>query len=273
MSEIRNVGLGEIALEVGEQTLSEQVVCRFPGRRVFITGGANGIGRVLVESFCHAGCRVAFCDCDRVAGDCTALESGARFFPLDVCDAEVLEACLQGLFAEWGDLDVVINNVGISLFSPIEQTSISDFDRILATNLRPVFITSRALARHRRSLPSPNPYGRIINISSTRHLMSEPGSEGYAASKGGICSLTHALALSLAPLHVTVNAVSPGWIEHADYAGLRSEDHTQHPSGRVGRPEDIARVCLFLCMEHNDFIDGENITVDGGMTRKMIYLE
>ena len=165
MSEIRNVGLGEIALEVGEQTPSEQVVCRFPGRRVFITGGANGIGRVLVESFCHAGCRVAFCDCDRVAGDCTALESGARFFPLDVCDAEVLEACLQGLFAEWGDLDVVINNVGISLFSPIEQTSISDFDRILATNLRPVFITSRALARHRRSLPSPNPYGRIINIS------------------------------------------------------------------------------------------------------------
>lgn len=186
MSEIRNVGLGEIALEVGEQTPSEQVVCRFPGRRVFITGG----GRVLVESFCHAGCRVAFCD--RVAGDRTALESGARFFPLDVCDAEALEACLQGLFAEWGDLDVVISNVGISLFSPIEQTSVTDFDRILATNLRPAFITSRALARHRRSLPSPNPYGRIINISSTRHLMSEPGSEGYAASKGGICSLTHA---------------------------------------------------------------------------------
>lgn len=121
MSEIRNVGLGEIALEVGEQTPSEQVVCRFPGRRVFITGGANGIGRVLVESFCHAGCRVAFCDCDRVAGDCTALESGARFFPLDVCDAEVLEACLQGLFAEWGDLDVVINNVGISFFRRLSR--------------------------------------------------------------------------------------------------------------------------------------------------------
>lgn len=103
--------------------------------------------------------------------------------------------------------------------------------------------------------------------------MSEPGSEGYAASKGGIRSLTHALALSLAPLHVTVNSIAPGWIEHANYEGLRPEDHAQHPSGRVGRPEDIARLCLFLCAEANDFIDGENITVDGGMTRKMIYVE
>lgn len=167
MSEIRNVGLGEVALEVGEQTPSEQVVCRFPGRRVFITGGANGIGRVLVESFCHAGCRVAFCDCDRVAGDCTALESGARFsHSMSAMPKSWRLACKDSL-PNGGDLDVVINNVGISLFSPIEQTSISDFDRILATNLRPVFITSRALARHRRSLPSPNPYGG--SSTSLRH--------------------------------------------------------------------------------------------------------
>lgn len=255
------------------QGTSERVEFHFPGRRVFVTGGAQGIGRALVAAFCRAGCRVAFCDIDAAAGAATAAATGSRYFELDVCDAAALERCLCELFAQWGDLDVVINNVGISRFSPLEETTVADFDRILATNLRPTFITSRMLARHRAGLPQRNPYGRIINISSTRWLMSEPGSEGYAASKGGICSLTHALALSLAPQHITVNAVAPGWIEHADYAGLRREDHEQHPSGRVGRPEDIARVCLFLCMEANDFIDGELITVDGGMTRRMIYVE
>lgn len=253
---------------------SERVEWHFPNRRVFITGGANGIGRALVEAFCRAGCRVAFCDTDRESGDRLSAATGSRFFALDVCDAEALTSCLQTLFAAWGDLDVLVNNVGISLFTPIEETTVSDFDRILSTNLRPVFITSRALALHRRGLPQRNPYGgRIINITSTRGTMSEPGSEGYAASKGGMRSLTHALAVSLSRYGITVNSVSPGWIEHADYAGLRPVDHAQHPSGRVGRPADIAHVCLFLCMESNGFIDGEEITVDGGMTRKMIYQE
>ena len=103
--------------------------------------------------------------------------------------------------------------------------------------------------------------------------MSEPGSEGYAASKGGIYSLTHALALSLAKQHITVNSISPGWIQTQEYELLRPEDHTQHPFDRVGKPEDIARMCLFLCQEENDFINGENITIDGGMTKKMIYIE
>ena len=257
----------------GTEPLTEQVEYRFPGRRVFVTGGARGIGRSIVEAFCRAGARVAFCDIDTVKGARTAAETGARFAEVDVCNGEALEACIAELFEAWGDLDVIINNVGISRFSPLVETSVEKFDRILATNLRPAFITSRALARHRTAHPQANRYGRIINIASTRYLMSEPGSEGYAASKGGIRSLTHALALSLAPLHVTVNSIAPGWIEHANYEGLRPEDHAQHPSGRVGRPEDIARLCLFLCAEANDFIDGENITVDGGMTRKMIYVE
>ena len=140
-------------------------------------------------------------------------------------------------------------------------------------NLRPVFITSRLLAIHRKKQPSPNPYGRIINICSTRYLMSEPRSEGYAASKGGIYSLTHALALSLSEWNITVNSIAPGWIQTHDYAQLQPEDHSQHPSRRVGKPEDIARMCLFLCEENNDFINGENITIDGGMTKKMIYIE
>ena len=156
----------------------------------------------------------------------------------------------------------------MSLFSDLTETSVEDFDQILSINLRPVFITSRLLAIHRKAQDSPQHYGRIINICSTRHLMSEPGSEGYAASKGGIYSLTHALALSLAKQHITVNSISPGWIQTQEYELLRPEDHTQHPSGRVGKPEDIARMCLFLCQEENDFINGENITIDGGMTKK-----
>ncbi len=103
--------------------------------------------------------------------------------------------------------------------------------------------------------------------------MSEPGSEGYAASKGGIYSLTHALALSLSEWNITVNSIAPGWIQTHDYDQLQPVDHSQHPSRRVGKPEDIARMCLFLCEENNDFINGENITIDGGMTKKMIYLE
>ena len=113
--------------------------------------------------------------------------------------------------------------------------------------------------------------GVIINIASTRALMSEPDSEAYAASKGGIVALTHALAASLAPDRIRVNCISPGWIETGDYSQLREEDHHQHLSGRVGRPDDIARACLFLSSSENDFINGENIVIDGGMTRRMIY--
>ena len=242
-------------------------------KRVFITGGASGIGKALVRAFAEQRCQVAFCDTDTTAGNLTAQTTGARFFPVDVCQAEALEDCMRQLFEDWGDIDIVINNVGISRFSPLTETSIEEFDRILATNLRPVFITSRRLALHRNSLPEPNPYGRIINLCSTRYLMSEPGSEGYAASKGGVYSLTHALMASLAGLHITVNAIAPGWIQNTDYESLRPEDHLQHPSGRVGKPEDIARACIFLCQEENDFINGQTITIDGGMTRKMIYVE
>ena len=225
-------------------------------KRVFVTGGANGIGKAIVEIFCKSGYRVAFCDKDEIAGKRTAEETGAIFHQVDISDK-----------------DILINNAGISDFSPITETSIEDFDRILSINLRPVFITSRFIAIHRQSQTTSNPYGRIINICSTRYLMSESGSEGYAASKGGIYSLTHALALSLAQFHITVNSIAPGWIQTHDYDRLRPEDHAQHPSRRVGKPEDIARMCRFLCEEGNDFINGENITIDGGMTKKMIYTE
>ena len=236
-------------------------------RRVFITGGAEGIGKAIVEVFCLSGDQVAFCDINEIAGQETAKATGSIFHKVDVSDKDALESCMQRILSEWNDIDIIINNVGISQFSSITETSVEDFDKILSINLRPVFITSRLLAIHRKEQSSPNPYGRIINICSTRYLMSESGSEGYAASKGGIYSLTHALALSLSEWNITVNSIAPGWIQTHDYDQLRPEDHSQHPSRRVGKPEDIARMCLFLCEENNDFINGENITIDGGMPK------
>lgn len=241
-------------------------------KKVFVTGGAEGIGKAIVEAFCKDGHQVAFCDINAVSGQQTARDTGAIFHSVDVSDKEALESCMQQILDEWKDIDILINNVGISKFSSITETSVKDFDKILSVNLRPVFITSRLLAIHRKTQSDSNPYGRIINICSTRYLMSEPGSEGYAASKGGIYSLTHALALSLSEWNITVNSIAPGWIQTHDYDQLRPEDHSQHPSRRVGKPEDIARMCLFLCEENNDFINGENITIDGGMTKKMIYI-
>lgn len=242
-------------------------------KRVFITGGAEGIGKAIVEAFCLSGDQVAFCDINETAGQETAKATGSIFHKVDVSDKDALESCIQRILSEWNDIDIIVNNVGISQFSSITETSVEDFDKILSINLRPVFITSRLLAIRRKEQSSPNPYGRIINICSTRYLMSEPGSEGYAASKGGIYSLTHALALSLSEWNITVNSIAPGWIQTHDYDQLQPEDHSQHPSRRVGKPEDIARMCLFLCRDENDFINGENITIDGGMTKKMIYTE
>lgn len=242
-------------------------------KRIFVTGGAEGIGRAIVKAFCAAGHRVAFCDRNAEAGTRTAQETGALFLEADVRNVAALEEVMQQLFDTWEDIDVIINNAGVSDFSPITDTPVEEFDRILQINLRPVFITARKLALHRKSQEVPNKFGRIVNICSTRYLMSEPGSEGYAASKGGIYSLTHALAISLSEWHITVNAISPGWIQNCDYDSLRPIDHEQHPSRRVGKPEDIARMCLFLCQPENDFINGENIVIDGGMTRKMIYEE
>ena len=241
-------------------------------RRVFVTGGAHGIGRSIVETFRKVGDEVAFCDIDSLRGKDVGEETGAVFYHADVADREQLELCLQTVVEQWGDLDILVNNVGTSVFNPIAETAVEEFDRIIRTNLRPAFITSRFLARHRQQNGN-TAYGRIVNLCSTRYQMSEAGTEGYSASKGGIYSLTHALAISLAPLRITVNAVAPGWIHVNEAETLRPVDHEFHPSGRVGTPEDIARAVLFLCDEKNDFINGQTLTVDGGVTRKMIYPE
>ncbi|MBQ8916472.1 MAG: SDR family oxidoreductase [Alistipes sp.] len=242
-------------------------------RRIFVTGAGHGIGRAIVEAFAAAGDRVAFCDMDTERGELVATSTGARFFPLDVCDKAALETAVQTLLDEWGDLDILVNNVGIGGFEPLTTTTVEHFEQILNTNLRSAFITVRLLAIHREKQGATNPYGRIVNLCSTRYLQSEAGTEAYAASKGGIWSLTHALAVSLSPYHITVNCIAPGWISVNEEEVIRPEDHSFHLSGRVGRAEDIARTCLFLCEEKSDFINGQCITVDGGVTKKMIYPE
>lgn len=242
------------------------------GKRVFVTGAARGIGWAVVSAFRAQGAHVAFCDVDDRAALACSRASGALYYSADVADEASLTGVMQELLRQWGDIDILVNNVGIGCFSPIVETPVDVFDRVLAVNLRSAYITSRLLALHREGHPG-NDYGRIVNIASTRYRMSEPGSEAYAASKGGIVSLTHALALSLSPYRITVNCVSPGWIETGDYSALRPVDHAQHPSGRVGVPDDVARAILFLADPANDFVNGQNLIVDGGMTRKMIYAE
>lgn len=241
---------------------------------VFITGGANGIGKAIVTQFCERGADVIFCDTDKEASSklCANLSKyKCSYVIVDISDSESLNKAVEDVLETKGNIDVIVNNAGIGVFESILDVTVEDFDKVLNTNLRPIFITAKALARHRDKNPSLNKYGRIINMASTRYLMSEPNSEAYVASKGGIVSITHALSASLSKYNITVNCISPGWIETGDYGSLRAEDHEQHLSGRVGKPDDIARACLFLCQPNNDFINGQSIVIDGGMVKKMIY--
>lgn len=251
---------------------------QYENLRVFITGAASGIGKEILNTFLANKCKVAFCDINdeaaqKILEEKKADKNNLLYFKVDVRKPEEIHKCMESIFLKWGDIDVLINNVGISEFKNILEVEVEDFDNVINTNLRSVFVTSRYLARHRANLKEKNLYGRIINISSTRYLQSESGTEGYAASKGGIVSLTHSLSISLSDLNITVNCISPGWIQNTDYESLTQEDHYQHPSRRVGKPSDIASMCLYIAHPNNDFLNGENIVIDGGMTKKMIYVE
>lgn len=178
-----------------------------------------------------------------------------------------MQQTMEQAAKRFGSLDILINNAGKSPFKSLFELSLEEWDDVLHTNLRSVFLCTREAAKRMKN------GGAIVNIASTRAFMSGPNAEAYAASKGGIIALTHALAASLSPLHITVNSISPGWIETGDYRALRDVDHAQHFSNRVGTPADIARACLYFTQPANNFITGTNLTVDGGMTRNMMYEE
>ncbi len=190
-----------------------------------------------------------------------------HFIKTDVRKETDIKEAFEWIKARFGPVHILINNAGVSAFQPFLELSLDDWNNVLQTNLTSVFLASKEAVKQMQETKGPC---SIVNISSTRADMSEPGSEAYAATKGGIKALTHAMALSLEETKITVNAIAPGWIHTTDNE-LRKVDHQQHPSGRVGKPDDIARACLFLTESKNDFINGETIIIDGGMTKKMIY--
>jgi hypothetical protein len=243
------------------------------GKVVIVTGAGRGIGRCIAGEFASGGAKVILAEKDPVAG--TEAESqiiagggDAYFIRTDVSIPGEVAVMIRQTVEKYGKVDIVVNNAGFGIWKSPLELSIDEWDTVINTNLRGTFLCTREAARVMKEHGG----GSVINIASTRAFMSEPGSEAYAASKGGIVALTHAMAASLAPYHIRVNCISPGWIETGDYSALKAEDHNQHFSGRVGRPEDIARACLFLSSEGNEFINGENISIDGGMTHRMIYV-
>ncbi len=239
-------------------------------RIICITGGTNGIGRGLVKAFAEKGWIVEFMDIDEsgfgFAEELNGQGHKTRFHKVDVGDHAAVAGAFSKIGADHGKVDVMINNAGVSKFKSFWELEPEEWDRILSVNLGSVFHCSREAAKLMKEGG-----GSIINLSSTRAFMSERDTEAYSATKGGIYSLSHSLAITLSEYGIRVNSISPGWIATEDYESLRDIDHAQHPAGRVGKPEDIARACLFLSDPENDFITGENLIIDGGMSRKMIY--
>lgn len=233
---------------------------------VLITGAAGGIGRCLCEGFAAQGHDVLAVD----VAEARFSQANILFQPADLRDEDAVRAAFARCRERFGPLHVLINNGAISHFcKPLSEVGMEEWDNVLRTNLRGAFLCCRAFAAANAGAG----YGRIINIASTRREQNEAHWEAYGASKGGLVALTASLCVSLRGSGITVNAVSPGWIETGDYAGLRPADHEQHPSGRVGRPDDVLRACLFLADPASDFVNGVNLTVDGGMSRRMFYAE
>jgi len=240
-------------------------------KTILISGGANGIGLGIVQAALQTGANAIIADIDREA--LLAVERRLRDYRnqllcchVDVTSEPQVIECLEQIDKQFGKLHGLVNNAAISdpHNDPLDQLPLQRWQRLLNHNLTSVFLlTKHSLPRLRQQL------GAIVNIASTRALQSEPHSEVYAASKGGVVALTHAVAISEGP-KVRANCILPGWI-HTSSEPLREEDHQQHPAGRVGEPADIAALTLFLLGEQSRFITGQSFVVDGGMTRKMIY--
>ncbi|WP_027359132.1 glucose 1-dehydrogenase [Desulforegula conservatrix] len=244
-----------------------------------ITGGAKGIGLGIADYFLNSGMNVVAIDIDSEAGsECEAAYSSSgrfMFVQADVSDEDSVRGSVQNVATKFGGIDFLINNAGIAnpVRKPLTELSLAEWNQIISVNLTGVFLMSKYCAPYLEKSS-----GAIINIASTRALQSEENTEPYSASKGGILSLTHSLAVSFSG-RIRVNCISPGWIEVCQWQKMKDRvepahsrlDCEQHPAGRVGTPEDIASLAAFLVSDSAGFITGQNFVIDGGMTKKMIY--
>ncbi len=244
-----------------------------------VTGGAQGIGRAVCQSLLNQGMTVICADIDMEAAEETVENYSSlgniKAINLDVADEPSVQNCIQEVIETFGRLDVLINNAGLSTAfnDPIEDLSLDEWQRYMDVNLTGVFLVSKHAIPYLREQK-----GNIINIASSRAQQSERDTEAYAASKGGVLSLTHSLAISLSG-DIRVNCISPGWIEVGDWQKSRTRiepihspaDLAQHPVGRIGQPDDIAYMVCYLASDVAGFITGQNFVIDGGMNIKMAY--
>ena len=239
-------------------------------RTIIVTGAAHGIGRAIVMRCLAEGANVVAVDANQAPLDALASGTEKSLVTLagDVAEEETATSAVSTALERFGRLDGIVSNAGIMQRVSLAKTTPADWQRVLDVNLTAAFLLARASEKALRDTK-----GAMVLIASTRALMSEPDTFAYSASKGGLVALAHSLAASLAP-DVRVNAISPGWIHTHEDEVLSEKDHAQHLAGRVGRPEDVAELAIYLLDgERSGFMTGANLVLDGGMTRKMIYTE
>ncbi len=241
-------------------------------RHAIVTGGANGIGRCITENLLAEGARVAIIDTDAVSGEMLTRKYGKQllFCCGDIAEQATLDAFIKTVTGQTKEIDILINNACVTR-GGLNSCCYEDFNYVLRVGVSAPFYLTQKL------MPFLVQGGSIVNISSTRAFMSQQDTESYTAAKGGITALTHAMSVTLSG-KVRVNSISPGWIDTGAYQHQQNytpsdtkADIAQHPAGRIGTPQDIADMVLYLCSDKAGFITGENIVIDGGMSKQMIY--
>ena len=249
----------------------------FTNKTAIVTGGGRGIGLCISQQFLRAGANVVIADHDgSLQAKAEAFLNAPQkllFCVTDVASEASVQEMVDAAVSRFGRIDILVNNAATACNRSIDMLTYQQWQAVIGVNLSGAFLCAKYCKPYLEQ-----DYGAIVNIASTRAMMSEANTEAYSASKGGLAALTHALANSLGPA-IRVNCISPGWIVTDAYqhgraeTKLSDEDHTQHPAGRVGKPDDIAQMVLYLCSDKTGFITGQNFVIDGGMTKKMIYCQ